>query len=264
MIDRQKLLKMIQEELDALKEINPGHKEDGTWAEKGKGKIYSLTKNAEDDVGEDSELEVPARGTITKNNKISSKFGMSSGSPDKQCGKLNIDGSKKKKTRSCKDYPKTYSQVEEKKSTPGRVKQKKDTERRNRFKNRNDLIPRTIDSDNIRKDKLFGDGELRSLAHGIAEEEEDFPYWETDSKGSFRPRYLKQDEIGEVLDQQDEIYMKAIIKRELSAALKSIRAQAAKQPSNESDKNGCSWANIMNALRDIERAEKGTYPTAGK
>ena len=103
MIDRQKLLKMIQEELDALKEINPGHKEDGTWAEKGKGKVYSLTKNAEDDVGEDSELEVPARGTITSKGKIASKFGMSSGSPDKQCGKLNPhqdESNKRKRQRS--------------------------------------------------------------------------------------------------------------------------------------------------------------------
>ena len=134
------------------------------------------------------------------------------------------------------------------------------------MKNRKDGVPRTIDSDGVRKDKLFGDGELRALAHGIAEDEEllpDFPYWEKGAKDSFRPRFLKVDEIGEVLDQQDEIYMKAIIKRELSAALKSIRAQAAKQTTNESG-NGCSWANIMNALRDIERAEKGTYPDDGK
>ena len=38
---------------------------------------------------------------------------MSTGDPDKQCGRLTIDGEDKKKTRSCKDYPNDYWDKEE-------------------------------------------------------------------------------------------------------------------------------------------------------
>jgi|2_EtaG_2_1085320.scaffolds.fasta_scaffold81089_1 uncharacterized protein YdaU (DUF1376 family) len=107
-LTKEWLEKLIIEELDTVREINAHHAADGTWAKKGKGKIYSLTANAEDDVGEDSDLQVPARGKSTASGKISSKFGMNTGSPDKQCGKTNINGSPKKKTRSCKHYPKNY------------------------------------------------------------------------------------------------------------------------------------------------------------
>lgn len=100
------LIREIMTEEGLLTDVNAMHKADGTWASKANAKTYSLTKNNK---FKDSELEVPARGSITKNGKISSKFGMNSGSPDKQCGRLNIDGSKKKKTRSCKDYPANYS-----------------------------------------------------------------------------------------------------------------------------------------------------------
>ena len=107
-ITKAQLKEIILEEMLAVLEANPSHLSNGQFAKKGQGKVYSLTANAKDDVASDSELEVPARGSITKNNKISSKFGMNSGSPEKQCGRLDIDGSKKKKTRSCKDYPKNY------------------------------------------------------------------------------------------------------------------------------------------------------------
>ncbi len=89
-------------------EVNAAHGADGKFAKKGQGKVYSLTKNAEDDVGPDSDLEVPARGNITSQGKISSRYGMNTGDPDKNCGRLTIDGKKKKKTRSCKNYPKDY------------------------------------------------------------------------------------------------------------------------------------------------------------
>ena len=101
------IIREIMTEEGLLTDVNAMHKADGTWASKANAKTYSLTKNNK---FKDSELEVPARGSITKNGKISSKFGMNSGSPDKQCGKLNIDGSKKKKTRSCKDYPANYTE----------------------------------------------------------------------------------------------------------------------------------------------------------
>ena len=86
---------------------NPYHKADGTWGSKDNAETYSLSGKKK---FKDSELETPARGTITKSGKISSKFGMSSGSPEKQCGKINLKtGEPKKKTRSCKDYPANYS-----------------------------------------------------------------------------------------------------------------------------------------------------------
>jgi hypothetical protein len=105
---KELLEQLIIEELDTVREINAHHDDQGRWATKNNRNIYSLTKNAEDDVGEDSDLQVPARGKSTASGKISSKFGMNTGAPDKQCGKLNIDGSPKKKTRSCKHYPKNY------------------------------------------------------------------------------------------------------------------------------------------------------------
>ena len=85
------LKKIILEELELFYEVNPAHKGKGPgggqFAKKGKGKTYSLTKNAEDDVAPDSELEVPARGNITAKGKVSSKFGMNTGDEDKQCGR---------------------------------------------------------------------------------------------------------------------------------------------------------------------------------
>jgi hypothetical protein len=112
-IRREELEKMVRDEVEKLlDEVNPAHRSDGRFAAKGKGKTYSLTKNAEDDVADDTELEVPARGSITSQGKIASKFGMNTGSPEKQCGRLSMDGNKKTKTRSCKDYPDTYKEKE--------------------------------------------------------------------------------------------------------------------------------------------------------
>ena len=66
MIDRKRLKAIVEAEIrKMMKEVNAAHSSDGTFAKKGKGVVYSLTKNAEDDVAEDSELEVPARGNIT-------------------------------------------------------------------------------------------------------------------------------------------------------------------------------------------------------
>ena len=107
-ISKKRLEMIIREEIERFNEINSAHDSKGRWAKKGQGKTYSLTANALDNVGDDSELEVPARGRITSGGKISSKYGMNTGDEDKQCGRLNIDGKPKKKTRSCKDYPNDY------------------------------------------------------------------------------------------------------------------------------------------------------------
>lgn len=254
-IDMNIIKEMIRQEL--LKEINPGHDARGRWAKKGKATTYSLTKNAEDDVGEDSDLEVPARGSITAKGKISSKFGMNTGDPDKNCGRLTIDGSPKKKTRSCKDYPKDYwdegQEVDEKLSTPGRVQQMKDTEKRNRHKNKNDLVPRSIDSPSVRQDKLFGDQALYALSRGIMQElddeegEDEFPVWDSDGKLTMKSTELEE----KLLEPADEIYIKELIKTNVKQALQQTKTQANKQGV------GCGWKEIMRALMDIETAQKG-------
>ena len=107
-ITKQRLRELIREEIERLLEVNPYHGKDGTFVSKENAKTYSLTKSAEDDVGEESDLEVPARGTLTKTGKVSAKYGMNTSGPEKQCGRKTIQGTGKRKTRSCKDYPKTY------------------------------------------------------------------------------------------------------------------------------------------------------------
>jgi hypothetical protein len=89
-------------------EINPAHNpKTGKFQSRDKPGVYSLTKNAEEEIGDSKDLKVQ-RGTTSGKGSVSSKFGMNTGSPDKQCGKLTIDGEKKKKTRRCRDYPKSY------------------------------------------------------------------------------------------------------------------------------------------------------------
>ena len=102
--------KLITEKWEAYcNEINAYHREDGTWGSKENAKTYSLTKRAKKHLAKDSEVEI-GRGRVTKNGKVAAKFGMNTGSPDKQCGRLNFSGDKKKKTRSCKDYPENYKE----------------------------------------------------------------------------------------------------------------------------------------------------------
>jgi hypothetical protein len=293
MIDRKRLKAIVEAEIrKMMKEVNAAHKSDGTFAKKGKGVVYSLTKNAEDDVAEDSELEVPARGRITSQGKIAAKYGMSTGDEEKQCGKLNISGAKKKKTRSCKDYPKNYwsegdeladshpngellkgddeedEEVEievegEDATLLKRRKKKRDTEQRNKNKNLNDLIPRSNDSPSVRRDKLFGDDELRKLSIGIAEEladEEDeaFPRWDKAGKlvsGKPEPDDDVEDLEEKSMEPHDEIYVKELIKKNIATALKNTKQQATQQRGR-----GCSWDEIMKALRDVELAQNPPKP----
>ena len=65
-IDRKRLEAIIKEEILKLYEINPAHDNNGRWAKKGKGKVYSLTANAVDNLGDDSEFEAPARGRVSQ------------------------------------------------------------------------------------------------------------------------------------------------------------------------------------------------------
>lgn len=111
------LIHLFNERLDnpefdfLLKEYNPYKDEKGHTTSKEDAVVYSLTGRAKDLV-KDPKKKVPQRGTV-KNGKVSAKFGMNTGSPEKQCGRLTIQGDKKQKTRSCKDYPKNYGSVKE-------------------------------------------------------------------------------------------------------------------------------------------------------
>lgn len=95
-----------------LSEINPYKDEKGQTTSKDKAVTYSLTKRAKKYI-KDPDIKVPQRGKVTSKGKVSSSFGMNTGSPEKQCGRLTIDGDKKPKTRSCKNYPKNYGSVKE-------------------------------------------------------------------------------------------------------------------------------------------------------
>ena len=88
-----------------IDEANPYHssKDGGRFSTKEKGDIYSLTGRAKDNVS-----NIPVGRGKNKNGKPVAKFGINTGSPEKQCGRLTIDGDKKKKTRSCSNYPKNY------------------------------------------------------------------------------------------------------------------------------------------------------------
>lgn len=245
-IRREELERMVREEIAALlDEVNPGHDEDGKFAAKGKGKTYSLTKNAEDDVAANTELEVPARGNITSKGKVSSKFGMNSGSPEKQCGRLSIDGKSKTKTRSCKDYPKTY-----KEETEYMKQKKKSTKRKNTNKNKKDIVPRGNDSPSIRREKIFpGASPIWSLARGIVEEEmekEQGPKWDKEGKLIAAQDISPKERNVEV----DDSHLKGLIKQAVLSGIQQARDEAAKQGQKYS------WQQVMRLIQDLETAQK--------
>ena len=211
---------LIREIMDEqlLTDVNAMHKSDGTWASKGNAKTYSLTKNNK---FKDSDLEVPARGSITKNGKIASKFGMNSGSPDKQCGKLNIDGSKKRKTRSCKDYPANYTEGSE------------DFELIEVDKDGNE-------SDRERHNRLFPgwDSQAR-LANGILGEE--------------------AEEAEVILSAADTVYFKELIKQELEQWQKEREAKLQQHRATSEatkSKGGCTWEEFLRLNQQLVAAEQ--------
>lgn len=122
----EELIREVIEEMELLTNVNAMHDENGRFSTKSRAKVYSLTKNNK---FKNSDLEVPARGDITKNGKISSRYGANSGSPETQCGRLTIDGKPKKKTRRCYDYRKgnTYSSQNEQQEEENSVMSSADT-----------------------------------------------------------------------------------------------------------------------------------------
>ena len=61
----------------------------------------------------DGPLKALERGKVTLKRTVSLSFGMNTRRPDKQCGRLTIDGEKKPKMRSCKNVPKNHGSVKE-------------------------------------------------------------------------------------------------------------------------------------------------------
>lgn len=116
-ISKQDLRDIIKQELEAaikersLTEINPYHhgkgRSGGQFTTKEKGDIYSVPHKHKSKV-----KNIPTGRGKNKKGKPVAKFGMSSGSPEVQCGRMTVDGNPKKKTRRCDDYPRKYWQNE--------------------------------------------------------------------------------------------------------------------------------------------------------
>lgn len=106
-IKRSELIRIIKEEIDiVISEINPYHK--------GKGKLGGRFSTKEDgaiySVPLDNTTELPKGRGLNNNGKPRAKFGMNSGKPELQCGRLTIDGDEKTKTKRCHDYPEHYQE----------------------------------------------------------------------------------------------------------------------------------------------------------
>lgn len=133
-----------------LQDVNPYHKGPGAgggqFTSKKRGKIYSVTGNARDNV-----KNIPVGRGTNKDGKPVALFGVNSGSPDKQCGRMTIDGDKKKKTRRCYKYPKKYwDQVDEDVDIRTGLPVRDDQARKNRSKQaRRDalgVMPKDLDA----------------------------------------------------------------------------------------------------------------------
>lgn len=101
-ISKQDLRDIIKQELEAaikersLTEINPYHhgkgRSGGQFTTKEKGDIYSVPHKHKSKV-----KNIPTGRGKNKNGKPVAKFGMSSGSPEVQCGRMTVDGNPKKR-----------------------------------------------------------------------------------------------------------------------------------------------------------------------
>ena len=95
---------------DFILEINKFHDENGKFASQKNAKTASVTKKAAEKANVEAE-----RGSVnTSTGKVYTKYGANTGDDKTQAGRLNFNTSKPKpKTRSLKDYPKTYDEIEE-------------------------------------------------------------------------------------------------------------------------------------------------------
>lgn len=90
-------------------ELNKFHDEKGRFSSKKNAETASVTTK----VGKERGVK-PERGKVNKSTgKVSALYGANTGSPDKQAGRVDFKTSKpKKKTRSLKDYPRNYEEMD--------------------------------------------------------------------------------------------------------------------------------------------------------
>ncbi len=90
-------------------ELNKWHDDKGHFSSKKDATTASVTTKVAKERG-----IKPERGKVSKSTgKVSSLYGANTGSPDKQAGRLDFKTSKpKKKTRSLKDYPRNYEEMD--------------------------------------------------------------------------------------------------------------------------------------------------------
>ena len=170
-ISQERLRKIIQQEIEAvtrdleashldkklLQDVNPYHKGSGPgggqFTTKKRGKIYSVTGNARDNV-----KNIPVGRGRNKDGKPVALYGVNTGEPDKQCGKMTIDGAKKRKTRRCDGYAKNYwDSVDEDLDLETGLPVSKQQARKQK-------------SPQLRRDKLGFPKELDSLSRGVYQE----------------------------------------------------------------------------------------------
>ena len=96
-------------------ELNKFHDEDGRFSSQKDAETASVTTKVAKERG-----IKPERGKVSPSTgKVTSLYGANTGSPEKQAGRVDFKTSKPKpKTRSLKDYPKTYDELEEDLSGP--------------------------------------------------------------------------------------------------------------------------------------------------
>jgi len=101
------LIDMVEEEVDIyLQELNPFHsKRDGRLSSAEPGNTYSLSKPAVDKAG--WKADTAKKGIVSKNKRLSYKFGMPS-----QCGRKAVSGKAIPAKKSCSKYPKPYQHNE--------------------------------------------------------------------------------------------------------------------------------------------------------
>jgi hypothetical protein len=107
-ISERALREIILEEIEnTLNEINKFHSSSGKFSSKKNATTVSLSNNAKKYLKDKS--QAPIRGKVTASGAVSSKFGLNTGRPASQCGKIKFpEGTPKSPTRSCKSYPDRY------------------------------------------------------------------------------------------------------------------------------------------------------------
>ena len=101
------LMDMIEEELEkAIQELNPYHGKDGKLASAKPGNTYSLSEPAVKKAG--WKTDTAKKGIVSKNKRLSYKFGMPS-----QCGRKTVKGKSIPARKSCSEFPKPYQNENE-------------------------------------------------------------------------------------------------------------------------------------------------------